>query len=144
MSTVNEEVHISGIEDIFARYPEYHQIKLICRLEDIRPYEQKKMSMSEQLGNLFTFPHILYEYEIVISGSTFNCFENCPVNIFMAFGQDKLAWGKYQKVIANLVNNHNLVMINADVYNIQDGEFSLFNPIIIPTNCHAQNMGFDF
>jgi hypothetical protein len=144
MSTVNEEVHISGIEDIFTRYPEYHQIKLICRLENISPYELKKISKSEQFCNLSTFPHILYEYEIAISGSAFNCFENCPVNIFMTFGQDKLAWEKCQKIIANLVNNHNVVMINADVYNIQDGEFSLFNPILLPTNCRAQNMGFDF
>jgi hypothetical protein len=144
MSTINEEVRISGIEDIFARYPEYHQIKLICRLEDIRSYELKKMSKSEQFDNVSTFPRILYEYEIAISGSAFNCFENCPVNIFMTFGQDKLAWEKCQKIIANVVNSHHVVKINADVYNIQDGEFSLFNPILLPANYSAQNMGDDF
>jgi hypothetical protein len=78
MATVNEEMHISSIEDIFTRYPEYHQIKLICRLEDLRPYELKKMRQSEQFGNVSTFPNILYEYEIAISGSTFNCFEKLP------------------------------------------------------------------
>ena len=144
MTTANGEVHISSIENIFTQHPEYHQIKLICRLKDIRAYKLKKMSTSEQFGNVSTFPHILYEHEIAVSGSTFNCFENCPVNIFMTFGKDKLAWEKYQKIIANLVNNHNVVMINADVYNIQDGEFSLFNPVLLPTNCNVQNMGFDF
>jgi hypothetical protein len=144
MPKVNEEVCISGIEDIFTLNPEYHQIKLVCSLENIRPYKQKRLGNSELFGNVATFPDILYEYEIVIAGSAFNCFENCPVNIFMTFAQDKLAWERYKKSIGNLINNHRAVMVIANVYNIQDGEFSLFNPTISPTNCHVQNVGFHY
>jgi hypothetical protein len=143
MTTANEEVHMSDIEDIFTRYPEYHQVKLVCSLEDIKHYKLKRTSLSKDFDNVSTFPSVFYEYEIVISGSTFNCFENCPVNIFLTFDQDKLAWEKCQKLMNGLINSHRVVMINADVYNIQDGEFSLFNPIIIPTNCHVKNVGLD-
>jgi hypothetical protein len=143
MPTLNEDVHINDIEDILTRYPEYHQIKLVCSLEYIKSHKLKKTSKSQQFGNVHSLPDISYEYEIVISGSTFNCFENCLVNIFMTFHQDKLAWEKCQVSIENVINKHRAVMVNADVYNIQDGEFSLFNPIILPTNCRAQDMGFD-
>jgi len=141
MLTVNENVHINSIKDVFTRYPEYHQIKLVCSLKVIKPYTLKKTNESESFGNIFTLPGVSYEYEIEISGSAFNCFENCPVNIFMTFQQDELAWRKWQKSIANIIINRRAVMVSADVYNIQDGEFSLFNPVITPTNCHAQNIG---
>lgn len=144
MPIATEEMHINNIEDIFTRHPEYHQIKLVCSLEVIKPYKLKRRGNSEHFDNISTFSNILYEYEIVISGSTFNCFENCPVNIFMTFGLDKLAWEKCNKSIGNLINNHLAVMVSADVYNIQDGEFSLFNPVILPTNCHVQNVDFDY
>jgi hypothetical protein len=144
MTIVNEEVNIGGIADIFTRYPEYHQIKLVCSLEDIKPYKLKRTSQSEDFDNVSTFPGVFYEYEIVISGSTFNCFENCPLSIFLTFHHDKFAWEKCLKSLENSINTHRVVMINADVYNIQGGEFSLFNPIISPTNCRIKDMGFNF
>jgi hypothetical protein len=139
MPTVNEELHIGSIEGILSRYPEYHQINLVCSLEDAELYKIKKTNKIESFGNILNLPSISYEYEIQISGSAFNCFGDCPVNIFLTFQQDELAWEKLQKSIANVINNRRAVMVIADVYNIQDGEFSLFNPVITPTNCHARN-----
>ncbi len=138
---IDDSINIDSVDDIFTHYPEYHQLKLVCKINEVSQCLVNKKPSFESDDNIITLSRPKEDYEIVASAVALNCMDNIELQLYFTFGQNQFKWQRFTKSLLQVKEQGKLILLNAESYTFVDKAIQIFNPDLRISKSSASTIG---